>query len=287
MQQTRALTLIGAFAALFFYSTAIAQSPRRTPNLCDNGTTSAIDMSKIGDIVHTPCPGRSSIFNRNVSQRKFNSDGYQYGFSFDSLSNYDGTGETTNSYTEFNIEDQVMPSVYRNVFSTFNISTPNDLAAAIGMTGQLFKTGTGNIHDVQGVQGSSVITAGRVSSGIYGVTGSTSVVGGAAHGDVADLRVGASMLTNTSARSYSAIWISRPTINNVQFSGPVTALRVDDGLRSPVFTIGQTGQIRITNPETPQAASAPCMQGEIRWDANFVYVCVATDNWKRTSLASW
>lgn len=38
---------------------------------------------------------------------------------------------------------------------------------------------------------------------------------------------------------------------------------------------------------TPVSASAPGKTGAIVWDTNFVYVCVATNTWKRAALASW
>ena len=92
---------------------------------------------------------------------------------------------------------------------------------------------------------------------------------------------------NTTARSYSGIWITKPWFSDVTFTGPVTALRVDSALRTPAFTVTHAGQIRIVNPVTPVNAAAPCQTGEIVWDPGFVYICVATDTWKRTTLVSW
>jgi len=37
-------------------------------------------------------------------------------------------------------------------------------------------------------------------------------------------------------------------------------------------------------PTTPNAAGAV---GQIAWDNSYVYVCVATNTWKRASLATW
>jgi len=143
------------------------------------------------------------------------------------------------------------------------------------------------VHDISSFRGETIVTAGRVSSGIYGLAGSVGVFGGGGHGDIADLRVGGSTVSDTTARSYSGIWITRPTMTNVTFSGPVTAFRVDDGPRTAAFTISQTGQIRIVNPVTPVNAAAPCQTGEIVWDQYYVYVSVATDTWKRTALSTW
>ena len=45
--------------------------------------------------------------------------------------------------------------------------------------------------------------------------------------------------------------------------------------------------IRIRNSNTPSSAGDFGVQGEIRWDTNYIYVCVATDTWKRSALSSW
>ena len=45
--------------------------------------------------------------------------------------------------------------------------------------------------------------------------------------------------------------------------------------------------IRIRTAKTPTSSNAACNQGEMSWDSNFVYVCVATNTWKRSALASW
>ena len=40
-------------------------------------------------------------------------------------------------------------------------------------------------------------------------------------------------------------------------------------------------------PFTPASATAPGTTGTVVWDAGYVYVCVATNTWKRSALASW
>jgi hypothetical protein len=38
---------------------------------------------------------------------------------------------------------------------------------------------------------------------------------------------------------------------------------------------------------TPASAAATGTAGTIAWDANFIYVCTATDTWKRVAIATW
>ena len=41
------------------------------------------------------------------------------------------------------------------------------------------------------------------------------------------------------------------------------------------------------NLATPASSSAPCVAGQIGADANYLYVCVATNRWKRSALSSF
>jgi hypothetical protein len=45
--------------------------------------------------------------------------------------------------------------------------------------------------------------------------------------------------------------------------------------------------IRVRTAKTPASASATGTQGQIAWDANYLYVCTATNTWKRVALATW
>ena len=45
--------------------------------------------------------------------------------------------------------------------------------------------------------------------------------------------------------------------------------------------------IRVRTAKTPSSASATGNAGDICWDSNYVYVCVAANTWKRTALATW
>jgi hypothetical protein len=99
---------------------------------------------------------------------------------------------------------------------------------------------------------------------------------------------------------------------NVQFENPVTF--VDGFVGQGIFDIG-SGAIefssytppsttdrlyrvgsalhysgeelgRVSNG-TPASATATGTTGEIQWDANYIYVCVATNTWKRVAISTW
>jgi hypothetical protein len=37
---------------------------------------------------------------------------------------------------------------------------------------------------------------------------------------------------------------------------------------------------------TPSSSTAPGVQGQIAWDASYVYICVADNTWKRVALSN-
>ena len=42
--------------------------------------------------------------------------------------------------------------------------------------------------------------------------------------------------------------------------------------------------LRVSNPTVPASNTDTGTQGDISWDSNYLYVCTATDTWKRVSL---
>ena len=46
-------------------------------------------------------------------------------------------------------------------------------------------------------------------------------------------------------------------------------------------------RIRIATAKTPSSESDTGTAGEICWDSSYIYVCTATDTWKRAALSTW
>jgi hypothetical protein len=46
-------------------------------------------------------------------------------------------------------------------------------------------------------------------------------------------------------------------------------------------------RIRVATAKTPASATDTGTAGEICWDANYVYVCTATNTWKRAAVSTW
>ena len=46
-------------------------------------------------------------------------------------------------------------------------------------------------------------------------------------------------------------------------------------------------EILVVATDPPATAASTGTAGTITWDADYIYVCVATDTWKRASIATW
>jgi len=84
----------------------------------------------------------------------------------------------------------------------------------------------------------------------------------------------------------------------VSFNGsaPVDSLVIDSSGRALIGFASTSStallqidgdRIRLSTAKTPVSASDTGTTGEVCWDANYIYVCTATDTWKRAALSTW
>lgn len=64
----------------------------------------------------------------------------------------------------------------------------------------------------------------------------------------------------------------------------VTELNYTDGVTSAIQTQLNTKATMVT---APAAANSAGTAGQIAYDADFIYVCIATNTWERAAIASW
>lgn len=70
-------------------------------------------------------------------------------------------------------------------------------------------------------------------------------------------------------------------------SAPIS-FKTDGTERMRIADAGAIMQaINVSQSKTPASATATGTTGDICWDSNYIYVCVSTNTWKRSSLASW
>lgn len=48
-----------------------------------------------------------------------------------------------------------------------------------------------------------------------------------------------------------------------------------------------TAGLIVSNAVTPASADAPGTKGQIAWDTDYIYICIATNTWRRSALTSW
>jgi hypothetical protein len=88
-------------------------------------------------------------------------------------------------------------------------------------------------------------------------------------------------------------------VNNLTLATGANAderARIDSSGRLLIGTSSHSGgsllqvndnRIRIATAKTPASATDTGVAGEICWDASYIYVCTATNTWKRTAIATW
>lgn len=62
-----------------------------------------------------------------------------------------------------------------------------------------------------------------------------------------------------------------------------------------VGTATPTARLHVTGPlvrpfdtaSMPASTTDPCNAGELRYDSNFLYLCIATNTWRRSPLSTW
>ena len=79
-------------------------------------------------------------------------------------------------------------------------------------------------------------------------------------------------------------------LNNTASTSTTTgALTVTGGagIAGALHVGGQINGLGAVQPGTPASAAATGTAGQIRWDADYIYVCTATNTWKRVAISTW
>jgi hypothetical protein len=133
---------------------------------------------------------------------------------------------------------------------------------------------------------------------LFSVDGLGNIVGSSAYlgsvylnGDPTNGSVDVGNLGNTSATPYINLNGFGTSQNNVRMindaNGQLTINTVTGGnLQVNATGVYTTGSFHV-NLATPSSSSAPCTAGQIGADVKYVYVCVATNKWKRSALSSF
>jgi hypothetical protein len=84
---------------------------------------------------------------------------------------------------------------------------------------------------------------------------------------------------------------SGSTIFTIKDYAGTTKVNVDGiggvGIGASLVLSGSSNVLRIVNSQTPASASATGAVGTIAWDTSYIYVCTATNTWKRAAISTW
>jgi hypothetical protein len=128
--------------------------------------------------------------------------------------------------------------------------------------------------------------------GLGNITASSLYLAGVQlNGDPTNGSVDVGNLGNSSATPYIDLNGFGTSQNNVRMindsNGQLTINTVTGGnLQINASGVYTTGSFHV-NLATPSSSSAPCTPGQIGADAKYIYVCVATNLWKRSALSSF
>ena len=211
---------------------------------------------------------------------------------------FQGTYSASNDFELANGKDAVLKfsgaGASATVTQVFVDLVADNLTANV--TGNLTGDVTGNVTGAVTGNVTGNLT-GNVTGDVTGnVTGNITSTGASSFNN-ADINGGAIDGTVIGANSAAAA-----TFTNITASGTSTLTTVDinagdiDGTNIGTSTPGAgtfsalvttADHIRINTSQTPASSSASGAAGEIAWDSNYIYVCVATNSWKRVALSTF
>jgi len=155
-----------------------------------------------------------------------------------------------------------------------------DQTASTGITGLELRAGAGQstnfIFTVKNNAGT--FRAGADSAGVYSTVASFDVA------TITQVQVfGLKMSSSGSVTWSNGLGFGLTTDTALSRSAAGVVL-VENGSGSPRDIKARSV---ILSTSTPASASATGVAGTITWDSDWVYVCVATDTWKRVAIATW
>jgi hypothetical protein len=71
------------------------------------------------------------------------------------------------------------------------------------------------------------------------------------------------------------------------YNGATSASNYVIGFDANNTIVSISDKLSITSTGVPATATSTGTTGQITWDANYFYVCTATNTWKRTALSTW
>ncbi len=179
-------------------------------------------------------------------------------------------------------------SIGGNANLTFNKSTSN-----LTVTGNIIATGTANITgtaNVGNVYTSGTITGvGNLTVGNISCTLGTTTIKDAVVSNAAIISNTGYMILNTVTNNSKFVALQAP--NSISPSYIVWQLPSTGGTTGQFLTQNGSGVMSWANvtisSTVPASAVDTGTAGQIAYDSTYVYICIATNTWKRAALSTW
>jgi hypothetical protein len=77
-------------------------------------------------------------------------------------------------------------------------------------------------------------------------------------------------------------------MGNAPIIDPASKVYVDGEGTTIIPGYTELGQLRLGSLNTPPISATDVgTAGEVRWDGNYIYLCTATDTWRRSAHETW
>lgn len=101
-------------------------------------------------------------------------------------------------------------------------------------------------------------------------------------------------VTQFVSRANNSIVSTRPLFSFANYTNSDTKMIILANGNVGINTTSPTAKldvnsdiIRLRTPKTPATSGDTGNAGDICWDANYVYICISTNTWKRSPLSTW
>jgi len=185
----------------------------------------------------------------------------------------------------------------RTAFQTVNTAlTAVNNAVVVGTGTTTFKDDSGTYGVAVASNGNVTFTnAGGTTGAMWDVSSSGFIIGGTSAGAALHVK-GADPRIRVEGSATAGLYII-PS-NNPSLSWTFRAATSGDfeffDVSTARLTLKAGGVVSITGDtfnvatqKTPASAAATGVKGDIAHDASYIYVCTATNTWKRAAIATW
>ena len=209
-----------------------------------------------------------------------------------------GTATVTN-HALTPVSDQATPGLHRRIYEGAIRGWLETPTPVIRRGGTIVPPGEYTLYAAQGAvvfhaqqaAGAAITAAFTHVTDASALTGHTAAT--AAHGAVVDPTASRLILRDAAGRAQVAdgvVSADIATFGQVSAHAAIASAGIHGSSVAPLVNtlVHRDGQGRIQlASHTPATSTASGSPGEVCWDTDFIYVCVAENTWRRTPLAAW